>query len=449
MNLEKLSKKKLVIAALVPLLLNMPLISHATPHIGIEGNKEVSGDYSGYNGSELKYEGSDEYVPREGGVFVVREGAHLTVTGGTYAYNTTKSLYGNDGSTYGGKGGGAIATETSYNGKVTGHLTIKGAVDNYVYFKNNTAATTGGGAIYAGSVDLIDYAWFFANDGTIIPYSVSFPSSIGGGAIYLDLENGATNTVISNSVFQNNVTSLLAGRANKGGAIYVSGSRVNNYHIDFINDSFSNNITGQGSQTVDTDINNYNYGEGGAIHFAAMADDSATIAGSEFIQNKAAEGGAIYGYTAPTLTIQAGTNLDGSQKRTTFSENLATKRGGAIFHSGNDLHISDTDFTGNSVIGKNDSASSVDGGGAIYYVGSSASRPQYATIENSIFDNNVVENRVTDENKIKAATALGGALHFRGSSYGITSITDTTFTNNSVSVVNRPFEDSSSSNMYK
>ena len=178
-----------------------------------------------------------------------------------------------------------------------------------------------------------------------------------------------------------------------------------------------------------------------------MADDSATIAGSEFIQNKAAEGGAIYGYTAPTLTIQAGTNLDGSEKRTTFSENLATKRGGAIFHSGNDLHISDTDFTGNSVIGKNDSASSVDGGGAIYYVGSSASRPQYATIENSIFDNNVVENRVTDENKIKAATALGGALHFRGSSYGITSITDTTFTNNSVSVVNRPFEDSSSSNM--
>ena len=416
--------------------------AEATPHIGIEGNKEVSGDYSGYNGSELKYEGSDEYVPREGGVFVIREGAHLTVTGGTYANNTTKSLYGNDGSTYGGKGGGAIATETSGNGKVTGHLTIKGAVDNYVYFKNNTAATTGGGAIYAGSVDLIDYAWFFANDGTIIPYSVSYPSSIGGGAIYLDLQNGATNTVISNSVFQNNVTSLLAGRANKGGAIYVSGSSVNNYHIDFINDSFSNNITGQGSQTVDTDINNYNYGEGGAIHFAAMVNDSATIAGSEFIQNKAAEGGAIYGYTAPTLTIQAGTNLDGSQKRTTFSENLATKRGGAIFHSGNDLHISDTDFTGNSVIGKNDSASSVDGGGAIYYVGSSASRPHYATIENSIFDKNIVENWVSDENKIKTATALGGALHFKDSSYGITSITDTTFTNNSASVVNRSYEDS-------
>ena len=421
--------------------------AEAAPHMEIKGNKEVSEDYSGYNGSEPKYEGSDEYVPREGGVFVVREGAHLTVTGGTYAYNTTKSLYGNDGSTYGGKGGGAIATETSYNGKVTGHLTIKGAVDNYVYFKNNTAATTGGGAIYAGSVDLIDYAWFFANDGTIIPHSVSFPSSIGGGAIYLALENGATNTVISNSVFQNNVTSLLAGRANKGGAIYVSGSSVNNYHIDFINDSFTNNITGQGSQAVDTDIDNYNYGEGGAIHFTAMADDSATIAGSEFIQNKAAEGGAIYGYTAPTLTIQAGTNLDGSEKRTTFSENLATKRGGAIFHSGNDLHISDTDFTGNSVIGKNDSASSVDGGGAIYYVGSSASRPQYATIENSIFDKNIVENRVTDENKIKTATALGGALHFRGSSYGITSITDTTFTNNSASVVNRPFEDSSSAYM--
>ena len=421
--------------------------AEAAPHMEIKGNKEVSGDYSGYNGSEPKYEGSHEYVPREGGVFVVREGAHLTVTGGTYANNTTKSLYGDE--TYGGKGGGAIATETSYNGKVTGHLTIKGAVNNYVYFKNNTAATTGGGAIYAGSVDLIDYAWFFANDGTIIPYSVSFPSSIGGGAIYLALENGATNTVISNSVFQNNVTSLLAlaGRANKGGAIYVSGDKVNNYHIDFINDSFSNNITGQGSQAVDTDINNYNYGEGGAIHFAAMADDSATIAGSEFIQNKAAEGGAIYGYIAPTLTIQAGTNLDGSEKRTTFSENLATKRGGAIFHSGNDLHISDTDFTGNKVIGKNDSASSVDGGGAIYYVGSSASRPHYATIENSIFDKNIVENRVTDENKIKTATALGGALHFRDSSYGVTSITDTTFTNNSASVVNRPYEDSSSAYM--
>ncbi len=420
--------------------------AEAIPHIGIEGNKEVSGNYSGYDGSELKYEGSGEYVPGEGGVFVVNDGAHLTVTGGTYSYNTTKSPYGNDGA-YGGKGGGAIATESSHNGKVTGHLTIQGAIDNYVYFTGNTAASVGGGAIYAGSVDLIDYAWFNANNGTVNPYSISYPSSIGGGAIYLDLENGATNTVISNSVFQNNVTSLLAGRANKGGAIYVSGSSVNNYHIDFINDSFSNNITGQGSQAVDTDINNYNYGEGGAIHFTAMADDSATIAGSEFIENKAAEGGAIYGYTAPTLTIQAGTNLDGTQKRTTFSENLATKRGGAIFHSGNDLHISDTDFTGNSVIGKNDSTSSVDGGGAIYYVGSSASRPHYATIENSIFDKNIVENWVTDENRIKTATALGGALHFKDSSYGITSITDTTFTNNSVSVVNRPFEDSSSSNM--
>ena len=421
--------------------------AEAAPHMEIEGNKEVSGDYSGYNGSEPKYEGSHEYVPGEGGVFVIREGAHLTVTGGTYANNTTKSLYGNDGSTYAGKGGGAIATETSSNGKVTGHLTIQGAVNDYVHFTGNTAASVGGGAIYAGSVDLIDYAWFNANIGTVNPHLASYPSSIGGGAIYLDLENGATNTVISNSGFQNNVPSSIAGRANKGGAIYVSGSRVNNYHIDFINDSFTNNVTGQGSNTVDTDIDNYSYGEGGAIHFSGMGDDSATIAGSEFIQNKAAEGGAIYGYIAPTLTIKAGTNLDGSQKRTTFSENLATKRGGAIFHSGNDLHISDTDFTGNSVIGKNDSASSVDGGGAIYYVGSSASRPHYATIENSIFDNNIVENRVTDENRLNSATALGGALHFRDSSYGITSITDTTFTNNSVSVVNRPFEDSSSSNM--
>ncbi len=419
----------------------------AAPHMEIKGNKEVSGDYSGYNGSEPKYEGSHEYVPREGGVFVIREGAHLTVTGGKYTNNTTKSLYGNDGKTYGGKGGGAIATETSSNGKVTGHLTIQGAVNDYVYFTGNTAASVGGGAIYAGSVDLIDYAWFNANIGTIIPYSTSFRSSIGGGAIYLDLQNGATNTVISNSGFQNNVPSSIAGRGNKGGAIYVSGSSVDNYHIDFINDSFTNNVTGQGSNTVDTDIDNYSYGEGGAIHFSGMGDDSATIADSEFIQNKAAEGGAIYGYIAPTLTIKAGTNLDGSQKRTTFSENLATKRGGAIFHSGNDLHISDTDFTGNSVIGKNDSASSVDGGGAIYYVGSSASRPHYATIENSIFDKNIVENWVTDENRIKTATALGGALHFKDSSYGITSITDTTFTNNSVSVVNRPFEDSSSSNM--
>ena len=413
----------------------------ATPHIEVSGNKEVSGDYSGYNGTELH---NGEYVPNKGGVFVVKEGAHLTVTGGTYQYNTTKAPYGDNGD-FAGLGGGAIATESSSKG--VGHLTVQGAIDNYVYFKNNSAASVGGGAIYANSVDTIDHAWFNANIGTVNPYLTSYPSSIGGGAIYLDLENGATNTVISNSVFQNNVTSLLAGRGNKGGAIYVSGDSVDNYHIDFINDSFSNNITGQGSQAVDTDIDNYNYGEGGAIHFSGMGDDSATISGSEFIQNKAAEGGAIYGYTAPTLTIQAGTKPDGSQKRTTFSENLATKRGGAIFHSGNDLHISDSDFTGNSVIGKNDSASSVDGGGAIYYVGSSASRPHYATIENSIFDNNVVENRVTDENKIKTATALGGALHFRDSSYGITSITDTTFTNNSVSVVNRPFEDSSSSNM--
>ena len=232
MKLKRLPKKLSAIATVISmLLLNMPLISHAAPHMEIKGNKEVSGDYSGYNGSEPKYEGSHEYVPREGGVFVIREGAHLTVTGGTYANNTTKSLYGNDGSTYGGKGGGAIATETSSNGKVTGHLTIQGAVNDYVHFTGNTAASVGGGAIYAGSVDLIDYAWFNANIGTVNPYLASYPSSTGGGAIYLDLENGATNTVISNSGFQNNITSLIAGRANKGGAIYVSGSSVNNYHM--------------------------------------------------------------------------------------------------------------------------------------------------------------------------------------------------------------------------
>lgn len=135
--------------------------AEAAPHMEIKGNKEVSGDYSGYNGSEPKYEGSHEYVPREGGVFVIREGAHLTVTGGTYANNTTKSLYGNDGSTYGGKGGGAIATETSSNGKVTGHLTIQGAVNDYVHFTGNTAASVGGGAILPFEKNAEDFRIFF------------------------------------------------------------------------------------------------------------------------------------------------------------------------------------------------------------------------------------------------------------------------------------------------
>ena len=418
--------------------------AEATLYAEIVGNKEVSGDFSGYNGSRPRYEGSSDYVSGEGGVFFVKEGAHLTVTGGTYAKNTTKFKPENS-DIYSGGGGGAIATETA-SGKV-GHLTVKGSADNYVEFIENTAASVGGGAIYASSIDVIDYAKFIQNNGTIVEHSTSVPSSVGGGAIYLNLHKGSTNTKISNSVFERNVASYLDGRGHNGGAIYIADASSESYHIDFINDIFTNNITGRGSSGVETDVDNYSYGEGGAIRFSGMVDDSATIVGSEFTLNKAANGGAIYGYNAPNLTIKAGTNADGSEKRTTFEENLATKGGGAILHSGNDLHISDTDFTGNSVIGKSDSKSSVDGGGAIYYIGSQAKKPHIVTIENSTFTNNVVEDRVTDASRLASASVKGGALYLRDGSYGAVTITGTEFKGNSLSVSNRPFEDTNTSKM--
>ena len=151
---------------------------------------------------------------------------------------------------------------------------------------------------------------------------------------------------------------------------------------------------------------------GGAI----FSKGKATITGATFENNTAFSGGAF----ANSTSGSSETSITGS----TFKDNKVLSAGGAIA-AWNDITITDTTFTNNSVgydIGSLEGDSSSDGGGAII-IGMQAKN---ITIDNSTFTGNKTTNR-------------GGALSIRAKNFypneskgrAIITIADSTFTSNS------------------
>lgn len=242
--------------------------------------------------------------------------------------------------------------EAYYGGAVYSNLTLN--MDK-VLFESNTARGEG--------------AAIFTSYGKLTVNDAIFDSNIAstrGGAI----SNAEGTLNLLNSKFINN-------QAQNGGAIYNTFKGLNPIAtISIINDTFtSNKAQADGEYTICS---------GGAI----WTNLPLSVKGSNFTDNSAREGGAIYtDFALDAYNI----NVDESK----FTSNTATKNGGAIYTS-YPTAITNSNFKSNAAAD----------GSAIYVCPDSMSfmhEDIYAdvSIESSIFDSNVASENGTlyvDEN---------------------------------------------------
>ena len=295
------------------------------------------------------------------------------------------------------------------------------------HFINNTAGTNGGAIDWHAG----------AENGTVSKTEfINNTAHVNGGAIYWNGINGS----IIDSNFTNNLAYQNGGavywEGNQGlinGSIfkynnvtgYLNSSRIVNYHNDKTGiDEVHYDILGgdggaiiwKGSQSTignSTFYKNYAPYRGGAIFFTSLGTENCenvTIKGSNFTLNAAGmNGGAVdWAKGAYNATILS----------SYFNNNTAGRSAGAIYVSGNDLDIEDTEFNYNKVTGetKYDNRTNVfnytsigGNGGAICWMGS------YGDLDNVTFLNNT-------------ATQRGGAIQFEQNKN--TTIENSRFINN-------------------
>ena len=304
----------------------------------ITNNKKVGND---------RLIGSDRvsYPARVGGaVAIVELGAELNLFGGVYSNNTTNDI--TDANTDAGSTsshGGAFynhGTMNIYGGTITNnHAGRGGAIYNYrtlrIYsatFSGNSSSTYGGAIYTPNSTGAFLYTGEeseLVENGTIL-FSENV-AAVGGGALYI--RNFAS---IKNASFVGN-----SATSSYGGAIYAGSTRM-------------------------------------------------TIEDTDFVKNTApaSYGGAIY--------------LTGSNERedvpelavynTTFDENTAKSRAGAIYMSGSArAYFEDTAFTGNSTVT-----------GGVFYLNSASIELNGVTISDN-----------------KATTGNGGVMYLTSSAHAL------------------------------
>ncbi|MBQ9688575.1 hypothetical protein IJV79_02940 [bacterium] len=287
-------------------------------------------------------------------------------------------------------GGGAIYNFLNKSSSLTNNLTISGTT-----FDSNES--TMAGAIGNFQNLTISDSVFTDNKAT----STTTPEgSQGGGALFLGAES---TTKISNTVFDSNTSAL------NGGAIAMRTYNQNNKDakLDIENSSFTGNIAATNGGAID----NWFYN-------SQTTGDSIYIADTDFIANEAVYGGAIAGRNAE---LDAGSNAGAKLdiNNSTFTENSAGKKGGAIYNTMyNSETVTDAVYVGNSTFEKNSSEL----GGAIYNEGKEADGTGHGAVM-------VVENGTFTDN----TADKGGAIYNAGT---LTLKGDNTFTTETDNVVN-------------
>ncbi|WP_296870009.1 right-handed parallel beta-helix repeat-containing protein, partial [uncultured Methanobrevibacter sp.] len=269
-----------------------------------------------------------------------------------------------------------------------------GVTINNSKFYNNTASRDGGAVqiIGGGSNAKIFNSEFENNTATY------------GGAVSVV----GSNTQISNSTFKNNDANTTSA-AEGGGAVYIAGSGTN-----ITGSTFANNTAAE---------------EGGAVF---VRGTNTRIVNSTLADNTAGDdGGAIYwegnngivdkvNFTNNTGTSTGGTSQGGAMivtgnnlkiSNSTFTSDTVVNnpgsRGGALFISGTNTVIADSNFT-------DCNASCY--GGAVQVIGNGTN------ITNCNFEEN---NALPDEDK--KDDGLGGAVYIQGTDCHVT---DSNFTHN-------------------
>ncbi|MCQ2965834.1 MAG: hypothetical protein MJ250_03735 [Alphaproteobacteria bacterium] len=289
-------------------------------------------------------------------------------------------------------------------------ISLNLSTDNYTLTPNSSGAVTILGTKYDVSDDNgVDYIGKVNTPksitGNITSNFIGNTNNTDGAAIILSSGNGKT-------IKGNFISNFSTG---DGAGIYNGGL---GYFTSIQGDFIDNTVSSSGSVF------------GGAIYnqgTVSGSDKSLKIKGI-FANNKIestggdAKGGAIYNTYKPTSSTDAQLI---SITDSIFSNNKAssssavTVQGGAIYHTGNALSITNTSFIGNSI-------SSIDAearGGAIsIYTAESKS----FVISNSYFS----KNTINISNEGVKDKARGGAIYLETTALGDLKITDTSFVDN-------------------
>jgi len=261
-------------------------------------------------------------VDNNGGAIYVEEGAALVVENVAFINNTAISH------------GGAIFS--------WGDVTVKEGSK----FINNTAGTWGG-AIYVQTNLNVTGATFTENTAGHVAGAISVSgdqisikdsSFTKNKAVEMDsgavkIANESATTIISSTDFIENSAATSAGALTAYG-----GNLVIKDNCKFINNTA---VTSAGAiytygnvEIADSEFVNNNAADGGAIYY--NINGNLTVTGSKFIDNTANYGGAIENEGFGILTASD----------CNFTNNTATVRGGAIISSGN-TSVSDSVFADN------------------------------------------------------------------------------------------------------
>ena len=306
-----------------------------------------------------------------------------------------------------------------------GALVMRGW-DSYAYnctFINNTAKQHGGAVFLTNTT----YNPLNNNTGFVLSTFINNTAGSNGGAV--DWSAGATHGYIRDSTFVNNTAKR------SGGAVHWSG-----HYGTVTNSTFTNNnATGEVTSVIGGILGG---GDGGAIVW--VGSHGIINGNSTFTNNHAnVRGGAIFLHGNSTenctnLTIDSSTfndNVaginggavdfnrgahDGVISNSTFNNNIANRSAGAVFWFGTNGTIEDSNFTNNKALGLvqyNDSYGNLTYGG---YGGAVMWTGSNGTAINCRFEDNYAQyNAATNSG------GRGGAVYLQGSDEG--NGTNTTF----------------------
>ncbi len=179
-------------------------------------------------------------------------------------------------------------------------LTLSGMTIELGQPSNNSSGESDGGAVWAGG--LLDVT-------ADVVFNDNAASDGGGGAIYLQSDQGSPNTITGATFTRNS--------GNGGGAIYDDSSDP----LSITNTSFANNTSSD---------------EGGAIY--GDADGGMTISGGSFTDNDAVYGGGFY-WNGSSAVMVTGTSFTGNAG--------AWEEGGAVFdEASTGMTLQSDTFTG-------------------------------------------------------------------------------------------------------
>ncbi len=352
---------------------------------------------------------------KDGGAIAVwTDGTNTSVTTGT-TLNLGKTLFEENTAA---NRGGALANLNNDTTKTAWSNTVKIGAGSE--FKTNKAQF--GGAVYNTGTMNIDGAEFNANESLVT-------DDWGGGAFVNTA--GATMNITNSKFYQNKATNGYAGAGYTSASLYYT-ANPNPNTLTITNSTFIENSAAEvGALGLfsNATLDNVDFTKNQATSTVATSDGAGAIFlgaesktviknGSDFTSNISAVHGGAISMRGPTVADNSEADLDilGS----TFTDNQAGTHGGAIyatFYSSkaipDAIYISDSTFIENKALGGN--------GGAIFNLGQKDKKGNLAqmTINNGTFTGNTATDKGgAIYNEADATINLTGTNKFSGNMAG-------------------------------